>query len=62
MFGLGTQELLIIMAIVLILFGANKLPQLGTGIGKGITNFKKGIRFEDDQENDLNSSNDTPEV
>ena len=43
MFGLGHWELLIILAIVLIIFGAGKLPQIGSGIGQGIRNFKKGV-------------------
>ena len=43
MFGLGHWELLIILAIVLIIFGAGKLPQIGAGIGQGIRNFKKGV-------------------
>lgn len=44
MFGLGLQELLIILAIVTVLFGAKKLPQLGSSLAKGITNFKVGIK------------------
>jgi len=43
MFGLGPWELGIILVIVLIIFGAGKLPQIGEGIGKGIKNFKKGM-------------------
>lgn len=43
MFGLGTQELIIIMIIVLVLFGASRLPELGKGIGQAIRNFKKGM-------------------
>ncbi|MBW2186095.1 MAG: preprotein translocase subunit TatA [Desulfuromonadales bacterium C00003068] len=46
MFGLGGQELLIILAIVTVLFGAKKLPQLGSSLAKGITNFKSGINDE----------------
>jgi len=46
MFGLGTQELFIIMIIVIVLFGATRLPQIGSGIGKAISNFKKGVREE----------------
>jgi sec-independent protein translocase protein TatA len=44
MFGLGHWELLIILAIVIIIFGAGKLPQIGAGMGQGIRNFKKGIK------------------
>ena len=43
MFGLGTQELIIILVIIVILFGATRLPQIGSGIGQAIKNFKKGI-------------------
>lgn len=41
MLGLGMQELIIILIIVLVLFGATRLPQIGEGIGKAIRNFKK---------------------
>lgn len=43
MFGLGYQELLIILVIVLILFGANRLPQLARSLGSSVKEFKKGI-------------------
>lgn len=39
----GTQDLLLIGVIVVVLFGATKLPQLGSGIGQAIRNFKKGV-------------------
>ncbi|OGW44896.1 MAG: preprotein translocase subunit TatA [Nitrospirae bacterium RBG_13_41_22] len=48
MFGLGTQELIIILIIVVILFGATRLPQIGSGIGQAIRNFKKGVREKDE--------------
>jgi sec-independent protein translocase protein TatA len=48
MFGLGTQELIIILVLVLIIFGAGKLPQVGGAIGKGLRNFKEGIKEGDD--------------
>lgn len=41
---LGIPELLIILGIVILIFGANKLPELGRGIGKGIRNFKDATR------------------
>jgi len=43
MFGLGMQELIIVMIIVVVLFGATRLPELGKGIGQAIRNFKKGV-------------------
>ena len=54
MFGkLGLGELLIILLIVLIIFGAGKLPEIGRGLGKGIKNFRKassGLEDEDSEE------------
>jgi sec-independent protein translocase protein TatA len=41
MFGIGMSELLIILVIVLIVFGAGKLPEIGSALGRGIKNFKK---------------------
>jgi sec-independent protein translocase protein TatA len=41
MFGLGIGEMVVILVIVLIIFGAGKLPELGEGLGKGIRNFRK---------------------
>ena len=44
MFGLGAWELVVILVIVVIVFGVGKLPELGTGLGEGIKNFKKAYR------------------
>ncbi len=41
MFGIGLPELLVLLLIALIIFGANKLPEIGSGLGKAIRNFKK---------------------
>ncbi|MDA2916982.1 twin-arginine translocase TatA/TatE family subunit [Nitrospinae bacterium AH_259_B05_G02_I21] len=41
MFGLGMQELIIILVIALLVFGANKLPEIGRGLGRGIREFRK---------------------
>jgi sec-independent protein translocase protein TatA len=43
MFGIGTTELVIILAIILIIFGVGKLPDIGSGLGKAIRNFKKTV-------------------
>jgi sec-independent protein translocase protein TatA len=43
MFGLGMQELIVVLIIVVVLFGATRLPEIGKGIGQAIKNFKKGI-------------------
>jgi sec-independent protein translocase protein TatA len=47
MFGLGHTELLIILVIGLVIFGAGKLPEIGSGMGSAIKNFKKGISSMD---------------
>lgn len=50
MFGLGTQELLIILAIALVLFGSKKLPELARSLGTSMSEFKKGIREGTDEQ------------
>jgi sec-independent protein translocase protein TatA len=42
--GIGIPELLILLVIVILIFGANRLPQIGKGLGEGIKNFKLGMR------------------
>jgi sec-independent protein translocase protein TatA len=58
MFGLGPWELGIILVIVIVLFGARRLPEIGSGIGKAIKNFKAGISSD---EIDVTPEKPTPE-
>ena len=52
MFGIGMPELIIILVIILIIFGAGKLPEIGAGMGKAIKSFKSATADEDKQEAD----------
>ncbi|MBI5515904.1 MAG: twin-arginine translocase TatA/TatE family subunit [Deltaproteobacteria bacterium] len=58
MFGMGPTELVIILVLVVLIFGAGKIPELGRGIGEGISNFKKGLREGSDDK--LNTSDRLP--
>ncbi len=48
MFGIGATELIILLAIVLVVFGARRLPELGAGVGRAIKNFKAGLSGKDE--------------
>ena len=50
--GLGFGELLVILVIVVIIFGASRLPQLGKGLGEGISNFREGLKGKDEKKDD----------
>ena len=56
MFGLGTTELLLILLVVVILFGARRIPELMRGLGSGIKEFKKASTVDDDKHTPSNES------
>jgi sec-independent protein translocase protein TatA len=49
MFGLGAQELLLILVIILVLFGAKRIPEMARGLGRSLSEFKKGVREVDEE-------------
>lgn len=57
--GIGVPELLMVLAIVLLLFGAKKLPELARGLGKSVTNFKSGLNDQSD-DTTVQNEKDTP--
>ena len=54
--NIGFQELLIILLIVVVIFGASKLPKLGKGLGEGIRDFKKGLTSDEESADEGESS------
>ncbi len=60
MFGIGMPELIIILVIILIIFGAGKLPEIGAGMGKAIKNFKGATTEPDRKEPDKIEEDNTP--
>jgi len=56
--GLGFQELFLILIIIVVLFGASRLPQLGRGLGEGISNFKRGLKSVNEDDHKLEDGKD----
>ena len=52
MFGLSAPELLIILGILILIFGAKKLPELGAGIGRGLKNLKRAMKTAEEEKNE----------
>ena len=59
MLGLGPWELLIVLAVVLLIFGGKRLPELARGLGKSVTNFKAGLSEEQANENETATQQET---
>lgn len=55
MMGLGVTELVIILVIIIVLFGASRLPQIGRGLGEGISNFKRSMKTAQKEDEDSKS-------
>ncbi|MCG6895466.1 MAG: twin-arginine translocase TatA/TatE family subunit [Desulfobacteraceae bacterium] len=61
MFGIGMPELIIILVIILIIFGAGKLPEIGAGMGKAIKSFKSATAEEEKEPKKIEDESDKKE-
>jgi len=62
MFGFGWHELLILLLIVLIIFGAGKLPSVGRSLGSAISEFKEGVKGDEEEEKEKEAEGDKHEA
>lgn len=61
MFGLGVPELMVILVIALVIFGPSKLPQIGSGLGKAIRDFKKGVSSNEEDDGEKDEKKEPPQ-
>ncbi len=61
MFGIGAQELLLIFLVILLFFGAKRIPDIASGLGRGIRDFKKALKDTEDEISDKKPPTDKPE-
>jgi sec-independent protein translocase protein TatA len=61
MFNVGYTELLLIFLVVVLLFGGKKIPELARGLGKGIREFKEGMKEESESKPELKDKNENPD-
>ena len=59
MFGLGPTEIILILLVIILLFGARKLPDLARGLGRSVIEFRKGMKGEDDEKSGDKDSKDS---
>ncbi|MFO1462698.1 MAG: twin-arginine translocase TatA/TatE family subunit [bacterium] len=59
-FGLGPPEMLLLFLIILVVFGAGKIPQIGSGLGKGIRNFRKAVKGDEEESQETPPPKDPP--
>jgi sec-independent protein translocase protein TatA len=62
MFGIGLQELAVILLIALVIFGPTKLPQIGSGLGKAIRDFKKAVTDDDPEDATKETEKETKDL
>jgi len=62
MFGIGLPELIVIMVVALVVFGPSRLPEIGSALGKGIRDFKKGFEGGEDDSNTIETKPEPPKA
>ncbi len=58
-FGLGPSEILLLVLVILIVFGAGKIPQIGNSLGKGLRNFRRAVKGEEEKDKKSEENDDS---